>query len=96
MIQVTTLEQGKSQIKGTIRINHPKANLMTINIGHDSHSNFPLTMELSFSIGWTFLTDPLPEFAPWGVLDHDDRVMSYYYVPIANVAKFISIYAEKD
>lgn len=95
MIQVTIIEPGKHSIKGTIRLTHPRANLMTINIGHDAHCNFPLTMEIAFSLGHAFLTDPLPDFAQWGSIDHDGRVMSYYDVPIAHVAKFLNIYAEK-
>jgi hypothetical protein len=92
----TKTDNGIATIKSTLRINHPKANLLTINIGHDAHAHFPLSVELSFSMGQTFLTDVLPDFASWAVLDHDDRVMSYYYVPLATLAKFINIYAIKD
>jgi hypothetical protein len=89
------VHDGVATIKSTLKITHPKANLMTLHIGHDAHAQFPLSAELAFSLGNDFLIDPLPEFASWAVLDHDSRVMSYYYVPLANIAKFISIYADK-
>lgn len=95
MIQTGLLETGKMQIKATARLNHPKTNLITIHMGHDAHCNFPFSVELAFSMGYDFLTDVIPDFASYAVLDHDDRVMSYYYVPLASLAKFLNIYAEK-
>lgn len=111
MIKVKPLETGIMQVKSTVRLVHPKTNLMTIQIGHDAHCNFPLTVELALSDGYHFLTDQIPEFNPYGVLIDDAETMTYYnmrssshtgmvmtyrHVPIATLAKFLNIYAEKN
>jgi hypothetical protein len=110
MIKVKEIEKGLMEVKSTVRINHPAANLMTLQIGHDAACNFPLTVECAFSNGYWFLTDIIPDFAPYAFLlddsktfmyynmrqmDHEGLVMTYHHVPIALVAKFLNIYAEK-
>jgi len=98
------------EVKSTVRLTHPRTNLMTLQIGHDAACNFPLTVECAFSNGYLFLTDVIPDFKPYAYLlddkdrfsyynmrgmDHDGMVMTYHHVPIALVAKFLNMYAEK-
>jgi hypothetical protein len=107
MLQAKPIETGIVEIKSTVRINHPQANLMTIHIGHDAHCDFPHTVELALSNGYWFLTDTVPEFAPWAVeyddndrfsyynmrsADHDGILTAYFHVPLATLAKFLAIY----
>lgn len=91
-----------------MRLVHPRADLITVQIGHDAICNFPMTVELALSRGYDFLTDALPEFAPYAVLiddtamryynlrsqDINPLVMTYQNVPIATLAKFMHMYAE--
>ena len=110
MIRSKTIENGIIEVKSTMRIDHPKADLITIHVGHNAFCNFPSTVELALSNGYNFLTDPLPEFREWAVLiddseemryynmrseDHGGLVMTYRDVPIAALAKFINIYQER-
>ena len=110
MIQAKLIETGRVKVKSTARLNHPHADLITVQIGHDAHCNFPVTVEFALSKGYYFLTDALPDFAAYGTLvddrqdmmyynmrseTHDGLVMVYRNVPIALFAKFINIYAEK-
>lgn len=110
-MNVTPLEQGIVQVKSTQMINHPKANLLTIQIGHDAHCNFPLSVELALSNGYRFLTDVIPDFAPYAVLlddsntllyynmrseTRDGYVMTYQNVPLTALAKFLNLYAPRN
>jgi hypothetical protein len=111
MINVTVLEKGLVQVKSTMRLTHPRTNLITIQIGHDAHCNFPVSVEFALSDGYRFLTDALPDFAQYAVLlddsesmiyynmrnaGHDGLVMTYQHVPLAALAKFLNMYAERS
>lgn len=111
MIKVIPLEVGLVQVKSTMRLTHPRTNLLTVQVGHDAYCNFPVTVEFAFSNGYAFLTDVLPDFASYAVLiddsetmkyynmrseSHDGRVMTYQNVPIVAFAKFVNMYAEKE
>lgn len=110
MIKVRTIEKGLVEVRATVRLVHPRANMMTLQIGHDAHCNFPLTVECAFSNGYQFLTDIMPDFAPYAALiddsetmiyynmrgmNHNADVMTYRHVPITALAKFLNMYAEK-
>jgi hypothetical protein len=110
MIKVKPVGDGIIQVKSTMRITHPKANLITIQIGHDAHCNFPDTVECAFSNGYQFLTDIIPDFSSYAYMlddreymtyynmrnkDHDGLVMTYRNVPLVALAKFINMYADK-
>lgn len=107
MIRSKTIENGIVEVKSTMKIHHPKADMITIHVGHNSFCNFPSTVELALSKGYDFLIDSLPEFREWSVLiddseemryynmrseDHSGLVMTYRDVPITALAKFINIY----
>lgn len=110
MIKTRQLDEGFVQIKSTMRLNHPKTNLITIQIGQDAQCNFPMSVECAFSNGYEFLTDVLPDFAQYAYMlddselmmyynmrseNHDGHVMTYRNVPLTTLAKFLNIYAEK-
>jgi len=110
MLKVKPLEVGIVEVKSTVRITHPKANLLTVQIGQNAFCNFPVTVEIALSDGYKFLDYALPEFAQWAFLiddneemkyynmrneNHDAHVMTYRDVPITALAKFINMYAEK-
>lgn len=107
MLKVRELEKGVMDVKATLRINHPKADLITVQIGHNAYCNFPESVEIALSKGYEFLNYALPEFAQWSVLiddsqemkfynmrseSHNGLVMTYRDVPLAALAKFINIY----
>jgi len=107
MINVKPLEKGIVEIKSTMKIIHPKTDLITLQLGHNAYCNFPLTAEIALSSGYNFLDYALPEFAQWSVLiddsnemkyynmrskDHSAMVMTYRDVPITALAKFINMY----
>ena len=96
MIQVSIMPDKNARITSSAKINHPQANLLNVKIGHQDHCHFPFDVELNFQMGSHILTDIIPDFSRYAVLTHDDRVMSYHYVPLAQVAKFLSIYGEKN
>ena len=111
MLKITPLQKGLVQVKSTQRINHPKADLITIQIGHDAECNFPESVEIAFSKGYMFLTDLIPDFSPWAVMindaesmlyynmrsqDQDALVLTYKNVPLTSLAKFLNMYAEKS
>lgn len=108
MLKVRELEKGIMDVKSTLRINHPRADLITVQIGHNAYCNFPETVEIALSKGYEFLDYALPEFAQWQYLhndqdemkyynmrseNHDGLVMTYRDVPIAALAKFLNIYS---
>jgi hypothetical protein len=109
MLKVRNVDIGIENVKATMRITHPKANLITVQIGHDAQCNFPMSVELALSSGYAFLDYAVPEFAEYGELisddammyynmrsqDHDPMVMVYRNVPLTALAKFLHLYGEK-
>lgn len=108
MLKVKPIEVGIVEVKSTLRLKHPKTDLITVHIGHNAFCNFPLTVECAFSNGYRFLTEHLPEFRQWAVLindseemryynmrseSHEGLVMTYRDVPITALAKFLNMYA---
>ena len=108
MIQAKLVETGRVNVKSTVRLTHPRADMLTVQIGHDAQCNFPLSVEFALSKGYYFLTESLPDFAQYGVLvddrqsmtyynmrseHHDGHVMVYRNVPITVFAKFLNMYA---
>lgn len=98
------------EVKSTYRLIHPRTDLITLQIGHDAACNFPMSVECAFSKGYSFLTDVIPDFSSYAYLlddserlsyynmrsqDHDGMVMTYRFVPITALAKFLIIYGEK-
>lgn len=108
MLKIRNVEQGIENVKATMRLKHPRADLITVQIGHDAICNFPMTVELALSKGYDFLTDAVPDLIDYAVLiddtamryynlrsqDINPLVMTYQNVPITALAKFMHIYAE--
>jgi hypothetical protein len=110
MIRSKTIENGIVEVKSTMRIDHHRADLITVHVGHNAYCNFPSTVELALSNGYDFLVESVPEFREWAVLiddseemryynmrseTHSGLVMTYRNVPIAALAKFLNIYQER-
>lgn len=107
MLKIRQIEQGIVQAKATYKIHHPKADLITVQIGHDAACNFPVTVELALSNGYTFLTDVVPDFSSWSRhindtdmkyynmrgQDRDASMVIYENVPLTALAKFLHIYS---
>ena len=108
MLKIRNVEQGIENVKATMRLSHPRADLITVQIGHDAICNFPMSVELALSKGYDFLDYAVPELADYAVLIDDSAmryynlrsqdinplVMTYQNVPITALAKFLNIYAE--
>ena len=91
-------EGGMTLVNARATLNHPLADEISIALGSGQYARFPHSVELAFFKDGEWVSEILPEFAPyaeryeWAEDDHP-KYRVYPFVPLLVLAQFLEQYS---